>query len=376
MFKAEGMRELLRENQRVLADLVKLEVALNERFADMDDAVRCLVLSVASGEPMLLVGPPGTAKSRLIRVFCMLTGLLEPPKDASSKSANKAKTAAPALTEVERSPAFFTYLLTEFTEPAELFGYFDIGKLVNEPHQLVKMDEHAMQRARVVFLDEVFNAGSAILNALLTFMNEREIHERGKILKTPMQCFFSASNHTPTDGHLAAVYDRFVLRCWLDNEPSVPGRITKLVDLGWKETHGGDASNAPSGEGDQFTGLLDGVLAMQRHLQRLTATGTLEIDQRSDLFERLASIVELVRKKRLSSASNRRLIKFARIMLLNRLLDYAAEEEFDPKSPTLRPEDLRVFLQFGLDQHDGHLLKQFGKDPARWPLHRKDAPGP
>ena len=360
MFTAEGVSELLVKNQKTLLDLIALEKTLNNRFADMEDAIRCLILSVASGEPMVMIGPPGTAKSHLIRVFCQLTGMLE--EDLAPAQNGPSSQADQPLREIRRSPDYFTYLLTQFTEPSELFGYFDIGKLVNEPYQLIKLDDHAMQRARVVFLDEIFNASSAILNALLTFMNEREIHDRGKILKTRLQCLFSATNHIPASGDLSAVYDRFLLRCWLENEPAQTDRLKRLLSMGWTETHA-PGRNLEKAERDRrYYDLLDGIVELQTHISELTGTNGLSIDPTSPLFARLADMVEQARTMELSDGSNRRLIKFTRIMLINRLLEFARADLFKVDRPGLLYEDLLIFLRFGLDQRDDALLRRYRKE--------------
>lgn len=361
MFTEKGISALLNKNKAVLSELVELEKVLNHRFADMDEAVHCLILSIASGEPMVMIGPPGTAKSRLIRVFCHLIGMLDDEEMEFSSNRLEASTAQ-SLREIERSPDYFSYLLTQFTEPSELFGYFDIGKLVNDPYELVKLDDHAMQRARVVFLDEIFNASSAILNALLTFMNEREIYDRGKILKTPMRCFFSATNRVPESGDLDAVYDRFVLRCWLDNEPAQTSRLKRLMSMGWIETHAPGRELAETERGQRYPDLLDGVAKLQANILELTRIGDLSVDQNSPLFATLADMVEQARAMELSECSNRRLIKFTRIMLINRLLEYAKAEDFEVKNPEIQSSDLLLLLRFGLDQRDESLLMRYRKE--------------
>jgi MoxR-like ATPase len=360
MFTAKGISQLLTKNKKTLLNLVSLEATLNLRFADMEEAVRCLILSVAAGEPMLMIGPPGTGKSRLIRVFSELTGMLEEEEKGevpTSKREDKR-----ALREIERSPKYFSYLLTQFTEPSELFGYFDIGKLVNEPHQLVKLDEHSMQRARVVFLDEVFNASSAILNSLLTFMNEREIYDRGKIFKTPLQCLLSATNRVPESGELSAFYDRFLLRCWLENEPARPDPLKRLLHMGWTETHapGRDLNKAERDR--RFPDLLDGAIELQAHIEELSRAGDLSVDETSPLFATLADLVEQARTMELSDGSNRRLIKFTKVMLINRLLEYARSKSFKVERPGIQHDDLLVFLRFGLDRVDDSLYRRFLKE--------------
>ena len=82
------------------------------------------------------------------------------------------------LREFQQEPRYFEYLLTPFTEPGELFGFFDIGKLFDAHGRSVgleRLHEGMMQHAEIIFLDEVFNASSAILNSLLT------LHQRTQI---------------------------------------------------------------------------------------------------------------------------------------------------------------------------------------------------
>ena len=144
---------------------------------------------------MLLIGPPGTVKSRLIRAFCELIGLMD-ESDSNNRD-------------------YFEYLLTPFTEPGELFGYYDISKATKGT--LERMDKGMIQHARVVYLDEVFNGSSAILNSILAFMNERIFHDRGERKPVALQCLFAATNRIPETPVLSAFFDRFLLRCKVEN---------------------------------------------------------------------------------------------------------------------------------------------------------------
>jgi MoxR-like ATPase len=354
MFNGKGIQQLLKANEEVLSDLVALEAILNHRFANMEEAIRCLILSAASGEAMLLVGPPGTAKSRLIRVFCMLTNILE--DDAGGTILLKSE-----LREIKRDSKYFTYLLTQFTEPAELFGYFDIAALTGAQPELKKLDDHAMQRARIVFLDEVFNASSAILNALLTFMNEREIHDRGKVYRTPVQNVFGATNFVPDGAELVGIYDRFLLRCRLENEVAQPESLARLVKMGWTETYAPGRVLERDDRLRNFPNLLDGLLEMQGQIGILAKKDELTIETGSKLFGELADIVQQARDQELTDGSNRRVIKFARIMLLNRLLTYASEGKFEVRSPAVTEEDLLLLVRFGLDRPDQTLFRTYQK---------------
>jgi MoxR-like ATPase len=166
--------------------LTQLAHALEERFLGKDEVIRLLLVASIAGEHAVLIGPPGTAKSALIRTFARLL------------HAN-----------------YFEYLLTRFTEPNEIFGPVDIGAFRQGRYE--RRTEGMLPEAEVVFLDEVFKSNSAILNALLTLLNERRYTSGGHSLRCPLLSAFGASNEVPGDETLTAIYDRFILRIRNDN---------------------------------------------------------------------------------------------------------------------------------------------------------------
>lgn len=159
---------------------------LEATFLGKSEAVRLMLVAAIAGEHMVLIGPPGTAKSALIRLFAKLV-------DAT----------------------YFEYLLTRFTEPNEIFGPIDIQAFRSGEYQR-RMDG-MLPQAEIVFLDEVFKANSAILNSLLSVLNERVYTVGGSVWKTPLISAFGASNEVPNDEDLMAVFDRFLLRVRSEN---------------------------------------------------------------------------------------------------------------------------------------------------------------
>src|SRR4029077_19679788 len=123
----------------------------------------------------------------------------------------------------------FDYLLTRFTEPNELFGPFDIRKL--REGDLVTNTEGMLPEASLIFLDELLNANSAILNSLLMVLNER-IFRRGRETRAlPILMVVGASNRLPEDDALHALFDRFLMRVCCNN---VPGeRLGEVLQAGW-----------------------------------------------------------------------------------------------------------------------------------------------
>tara|TARA_R110002096_G_scaffold292224_2_gene486603 strand:+ start:45397 stop:46611 length:1215 start_codon:yes stop_codon:yes gene_type:complete len=154
---------------------------LNSHFLDKQEIIRLLIISAIAGEHMVLVGPPGTAKSALIRMFAKLV-----------------------------NASYFEYLLTRFTEPNELFGPVDIRAF--REGQYTRRTEKMIPEAEIVFLDEIFKSNSAILNSLLAVINERRYSNGPDIMQVPLISLYAASNEAPNDENLSAMFDRFLLR--------------------------------------------------------------------------------------------------------------------------------------------------------------------
>ena len=174
--------DVLRVAQR-LRDVAR---DLDERFLDKGELVRLMLVTLLAGEHMLLVGPPGTAKSALVRHLSRLV-------DAR----------------------YFEYLLTRFSEPNELFGPVDI-KAFREGTFVRRIDA-MLPQAEIVFLDEIFKSNSAILNALLSILNERRFFTGSQSVKVPLCSLYGATNEIPNDDALGAIFDRFLVRALSEN---------------------------------------------------------------------------------------------------------------------------------------------------------------
>jgi len=188
-----------------MSNIEKLNTVLTyvkDTFVGKDEIVDLLGICLIARENAFLLGPPGTAKSAIVR---QLSSCIENGKN-------------------------FEYLLTRFTEPNEIFGPFDIRKL--KEGELITNIQGMMPEASLVFLDEIFNANSAILNSLLMALNEK-IFRRGKeTLKLPALMFIGASNLLPEDEALNALLDRFLIRIKCDNV--APDLLENVLHAGWK----------------------------------------------------------------------------------------------------------------------------------------------
>lgn len=165
-------------------DAVREELQSGLIGEDRKETMRLALLAALAGEHLLLIGPPGTGKSlvaqRLHRAF-------------------------------DGEVAYFERLLTRFTVPEELFGPLSLKKLDEEDKYERKIEGY-LPHASIAFLDEIFNANSAILNALLTLLNERRFDNGSSRIEARLVALIAASNTVPRGDELNALFDRFLLR--------------------------------------------------------------------------------------------------------------------------------------------------------------------
>ncbi len=247
---AEAAQTLRAAFERASRGLVEREVL-----------VELVALAAVAGEHVLVVGPPGTAKSEAVRrVSAALGG------------------------------RYFEYLLGRFTEPSELFGPVDLRQL---REGRVETDTSGMlPEAEVAFLDEVFLGSTAILNTLLGLLNERRFRRGHTDVPVPLRVCVGATNLLPDEPALAAFADRFLVRAFIEGIPDP--RLEDLLESGWaldRQPPQGGASIA--------------------HLDRL-ATAARDVDL-SAVRPHLAHAVRLLRSSGIS-LSDRRIVKSQRLV--------------------------------------------------------------
>lgn len=188
----------LRLGSRLVEEVLQ---PMKQAFVGKDEVIDLLGAALVARENLFILGPPGTAKSALVH-------------DLARRVDGRA----------------FEYLLTRFTEPNEVFGPFDIRRL--RDGELITNTEGMLPEAEIVFLDELLNANSAILNSLLMVLNERVFRRGRETRALPALMFVGASNRLPEDDALAALFDRFILRLYCDNVP--PEELSEVLAAGWR----------------------------------------------------------------------------------------------------------------------------------------------
>jgi MoxR-like ATPase len=193
-----------RAGQTVLLDAAStLRKALNAAsrgLVEREALTEMVGLAAVAREHVLVIGPPGTAKSQAVRRVAQTLG-----------------------------GEYFEYLLGRFTEPSEIFGPIDLRRL---KEGIVETETTGMlPQAEIAFLDEVFAGSTAILNTLLGLLNER-VFRRGRTpMASPLRVCVGASNALPQDESLRAFADRFLIRVFVD--PIEDPRLEELLAEGW-----------------------------------------------------------------------------------------------------------------------------------------------
>lgn len=281
----------------------QLQKELSGLFVGKDEMIRLMALCTAAREPLLLVGQPGTAKSDLVVEFCDLLGIR---REGSAR---------------EGEPAYFEFLLTPFTEPSEVFGPVKIEEYTQK--QVYTRNSRGMlQESSVAFLDEVFKANSAILNSLLTILNERKFYDGGRAVSVPLIVLFGATNEVPATDELAALYDRFTLRVECLNLRTEE-QMRDLMRLGARReglrSHRMLGQKARQPASSTMPSLDDFTQVFRAAVELLEDA---EFQRRHVLFlESYLRKVRAIRQDRLASLNDRKVIKLWKLMIVQSLLD-------------------------------------------------------
>jgi MoxR-like ATPase len=194
--------QLQDEAEELRKKLANFRASLGRFFVAKQELIDLMVVAAVAQEPLLLVGPPGTAKSDLVLKFKDALGIADED--------------------------YFEYMLTRFTEPSEIIGPIDINQL--RDGRYIRREQGKLPTAQMAFLDEIFKSNSAILNILLTIINEKKFYQDGMPAPVRLRVLFAATNEIPEQGELAALKDRFVLKA--ESLSVQEDHFAALIDMG------------------------------------------------------------------------------------------------------------------------------------------------
>ncbi|HLW65691.1 MAG TPA: AAA family ATPase [Gemmataceae bacterium] len=329
MEKAEEatFAELQQEAEQLRGKINRFRISLNRFFVDKQDIIDLMVVAAIAQEPLLLVGPPGTAKSDMVLKF----------KDALGLG----------------SEDYFEYMLTRFTEPSEIIGPIDINELRNGRY--IRREQGKLPTARLAFLDEIFKSNSAILNILLTIINEKKFYQDGIPVPVKLRILFAATNEVPEQGELAALKDRFVLK--IESRSVQDEFFTELIDNGLQSESWRGLNQRPWAEGHCT---LEDLLKANRYLTYMFARkiedGRHSEEQNDrnlffppDVFREFQRIVKtLVREDRIF-ISDRKLVKLYKLFRVRSWL---------LSGGTVRRDDLKLLAYLGETHQEIDLLRE------------------
>jgi MoxR-like ATPase len=281
------LARLADEAEELRTRINRFRVSLARFFVQKQALIDLMVVAAVAQEPLLLVGPPGTAKSDLVLKF----------KDALGVS----------------DADYFEYMLTRFTEPAEIVGPIDINQL--REGRYIRREQGKLPTARMAFLDEIFKSNSAILNILLTIINEKKFYQDGVPQPVRLRVLFAATNEVPEHGELGALKDRFVLKA--ESISVQDEHFEELIDVGLNSETWRTLNQRPWVEGHCT---LDDLTKASRYLNLLFAQESPDgrNDRQTffpdDVFREYQRLVKtLVREDRIF-VSDRKLVKLYKLL--------------------------------------------------------------
>jgi MoxR-like ATPase len=318
--------QLQSEAEEIRKRINRFRLSLARFFVQKQHLIDLMCVAAVAQEPLLLVGPPGTAKSDLVLKFKDALGIADED--------------------------YYEYMLTRFTEPSEIIGPIDINQL--REGRYIRREQGKLPTARLGFLDEIFKSNSAILNILLTIINEKKFYQDGVPQPVRLRVLFAATNEVPEHGELGALKDRFVLKA--ESLSVQDEHFEELIDMGLRSETYRALGQRPWCEGHAT---LDDLIKANRYLHMLFARqspdgqGDRKLFFPDDVFREYRRLVKtLVREDKLF-VSDRKLVKLYKLLRARAWLFSGG---------TVSRDDLRLLAYLGETPEEMALLRQ--KVPA------------
>ena len=321
-----SLADLQAEADELRKRITRFRQSLGRFFVNKQEIIDLMCVAAVAQEPLLLVGPPGTAKSDLVLKF----------KDALGMGEGD----------------YFEYMLTRFTEPSEIIGAIDIKEL--REGKYIRRKEGKLPTAKLVFLDEIFKSNSAILNILLTIINERKFYQDGVPEPVPLRIMFAATNEIPEQGELAALKDRFVLK--VQSRSVQDDHFQELIDSGLQGEAYKGLNQKPWAEGHCS---LEDFIKANRYLTFLFSrkqTGVRGEEQNdrdiffpADVFREFQRLVKTLVREDKIFISDRKLVKLYKLFRVRAWLFSGG---------TVSRDDLRLLAYLGESHQEIEHLRE------------------
>jgi MoxR-like ATPase len=318
--------DLARDASNLRDRINRFRLALGRFFVAKQPLIDLMCVAAVAQEPLLLVGPPGTAKSDLVIKF----------KDALKIPDGE----------------YFEYLLTRFTEPSEVFGPIDIAQL--REGRYLRRDRGKLPTARLVFLDEIFKANSAILNSLLTVINERKFYQDGQPVPVKLRILLAATNELPENAELAALKDRFCLKAACRSVQDE--HFVELIDAGLDGFTHRELNQKPWIEGHAS---LEDFVKANRYLTHVLARRTIGTDGKElrdrelyfsdELLRELRRVLKTLVREDGVFVSDRKVVKLYRLLRTHAWIVHGGAVE---------RADLRLLSYLGETRDEIDLLEE------------------
>jgi MoxR-like ATPase len=320
------LEALQEEAEDLRRRLNHFRMSLGRFFVAKQELIDLMLIAAVAQEPLLLVGPPGTAKSDLVLKFKDALGLGEDD--------------------------YFEYMLTRFTEPSEIIGPIDINLL--REGRYIRREQGKLPTARLAFLDEIFKSNSAILNILLTIINERKFYQDGVPQPVRLRVLFAATNEVPEQGELAALKDRFPLK--VQSRSVQDDHFTELIDAGLQSEVYRTLNQKPWCEA---LATLDDILKANRYLTYLFGQKQRvgRDDERNDrqsffppdVFKEFQRLVKTIAREDRIGISDRKLVKLYKLFRVRSWLFTGG---------TITRDDLRLLAYLGDTHQEMNILRE------------------
>lgn len=316
--------QLQEEADDIRTRIRHFRTSLGRFFVAKQDLIDLMCVAAVAQEPLLLVGPPGTAKSDLVLKFKDALGIADED--------------------------YFEYMLTRFTEPSEIIGPIDINQL--RDGRYIRREQGKLPTARLAFLDEIFKSNSAILNILLTIINEKKFYQDGVPAPVNLRILFAATNEVPEHGELGALKDRFVLKA--ESLSVADEHFEALIDAGLQTEVNRTLNQKPWVEGHCS---LQDVVKANRYITyllggqgaRSNGKSDRELFFPDDVFREYQRLVKTLMREDRIFVSDRKLVKLYKLFRVRSWLFSGG---------TVTRDDLRLLTYLGETIEEMALLRE------------------